>query len=1481
MNTNDGGLSLVIDFDPSDIDKKVEEMTREILQMGNMAEQQGRKLDSLFDGLTNGGYKIEEILKKAGISFEQLVSGNMLENLKAANLEFGKTGAELRQAAADADKFVTGMENGLQSVIEQQKAALEGIKKMPEGAEKQRLMFEFAAETTEIDKATATIENLRNFVAEVQEQAKSLPQKFAEVREEMEQMAMAGTANSDRYRELEAEAIRLKSIQKDINEEISKGVEPPKELTIGQQIAEATRELEKMRAAGQENTEMYQQVQAEAVRLKNIQQGVAEELRKATTPPKELTVAQQLSHAKDEMEKMRASGQHVSDRYRELAAEAIRLRDAQEQVNGELEMMSKPTGLETAIQALNLGTGVAAAFQGGLAILGGESENLEKSMVKLQAITAAAVGVQGVYNTVTEEGGIITTITVLQTRAKAAAEALATKNTIAATIAQGALNVVAAANPYVLLAVAFASVAGALYLYSKSAESAVNNQKDLNDAIKEGNGQTAEEIIQLESLYRTAINDKLSRDQRIDAVKELQKIYPGLFANIEQEVILNGKARDAYLAVRDAIIQSARAKAAESIITKRTEEQLNKEEDARKKLLDNARLAEKLKAFIKSGKRSITLDTGSWIDQDYTQELAKQALANIQKNNAQIINEVHDSRKKLNEENSGLFAVINQGQAAMAKATTPPPPAKGTDAYWQNEIARLEELKSKTQTGSAAWKKYGDQIKKIQEKLNPKDTGPKKEKKEHEKELAEVVSNESIIALQRRVQNWNAALERIRLDAKGNKVVDVLGMDKYGKQFKTGETVGLPEAIKRAQADRAKLEAAQREAQVRSLEEQQEYVRKQYELRDQLLDQMVDPEQVDRLFRDIKGKNYGDYLKATASGLRALVESGEGTEDTARNLGEILKKLDEWEGNKSAVEIFTERLEALKKQFSGGELIAEIDKLTKGQVREDGIARNEIEKLAKKAKEDEIKAQQDKFRQILEEQKTFQEKSEDLRKEYEAAMALATTDDQRAKVNRAFSKRGTDLFFEAMQGSEEWTKVFTDMNQVATGKLEEFKEILKQKLTEAKTIEEKIKIGEFIKKLDETISSRNFIPDFSKMIKALGDSSLSTAEKIKIAHEEIAKFQEQLRYASEVASGVSDIFTQLGWEMDSAFGDALNSIQQTIAGLQAVAEGAGQAIEGFASGNILQGVAGTVKAIGGAIKAVAAWANGDAKKERNIKRQAAALKELETAYNSLAFAAERAFGSMKYEGQRDLIRNLEQQKAAIQGMLGTESSKKKGDKEKMAGYQQQIQQINQSIASIKEGIIKDVLQTDIPDAASKVGDALVDAFGRGEDAVKSLENAAQDMIKNLLRNQLNLALQNKMKPILDSLLKSSGFNADGTGSFTGLSQQQIDDFKAQVVAAGQGMQGFLDGYKDIFGNLDPTQAQGLKGDIKAVTEKTAGGIEAQMNAMRENQVAGMEVMRNSLLQLSQIEANTRRLHNIDRNIEELNRKTKNQLAGVP
>jgi len=128
------------------------------------------------------------------------------------------------------------------------------------------------------------------------------------------------------------------------------------------------------------------------------------------------------------------------------------------------------------------------------------------------------------------------------------------------------------------------------------------NQKDLNNAIKEGNKDAAKEISQLDILYKTATNTALSIEQRTKAVNKLQETYPSYFSNISDEIILNGKAYNSYIKLRDAIFDSARAKAIQTELEKRAESRLEKELELREKIsITEAKLAKQRanpKAFL-------------------------------------------------------------------------------------------------------------------------------------------------------------------------------------------------------------------------------------------------------------------------------------------------------------------------------------------------------------------------------------------------------------------------------------------------------------------------------------------------------------------------------------------------------------------------------------------------------------------------------------------------------------------------------------------------------------------------------------------------------------------------------------------------------------------------------------------------------------------------------------------------------------------
>lgn len=156
-----------------------------------------------------------------------------------------------------------------------------------------------------------------------------------------------------------------------------------------------------------------------------------------------------------------------------------------------------------------------------LDVLGGATSQVAKSSEQLAGIVALATTAQEAYNAILKENfiqskaaAVMDAIRTVQIKAKAAAEAQATKGTIAATVAQKAFNLVASANPYVLLALALASVVGAIALFVSKTEDAAEKQSELN----------AVQAIYLDQLDAEAAKLKETGDARVTALEGQLKV---------------------------------------------------------------------------------------------------------------------------------------------------------------------------------------------------------------------------------------------------------------------------------------------------------------------------------------------------------------------------------------------------------------------------------------------------------------------------------------------------------------------------------------------------------------------------------------------------------------------------------------------------------------------------------------------------------------------------------------------------------------------------------------------------------------------------------------------------------------------------------------------------------------------------------------------------------------------------------------------
>lgn len=200
----------------------------------------------------------------------------------------------------------------------------------------------------------------------------------------------------------------------------------------------------------------------------------------------------QIENQTKQLALLRLEGKQGTTEYQQLSKETAILRDAIKDATDEITRMASDTSNLDAVLSFAAGaSGGFAAFTGAMELFGSESEEVQEAQKKLQAAIAITTGVQAIQNAVQKQSAIMLGISQLQMAALSKAQVYnrlvtmqGTKATLAATIAQKAFNLIAAANPYVLLALALVTVVGALVLFASNTDKSAKNQQKLNEAQK-------------------------------------------------------------------------------------------------------------------------------------------------------------------------------------------------------------------------------------------------------------------------------------------------------------------------------------------------------------------------------------------------------------------------------------------------------------------------------------------------------------------------------------------------------------------------------------------------------------------------------------------------------------------------------------------------------------------------------------------------------------------------------------------------------------------------------------------------------------------------------------------------------------------------------------------------------------------------------------------------------------------------------------
>lgn len=227
-----------------------------------------------------------------------------------------------------------------------------------------------------------------------------------------------------------------------------------------------------------------------------------ESFRKEFSKTKKETLDLALAYSKLSKEaKASQFGKEMARQLQEATEKQAQLKDMLEDTNRAVKNMASDTrALDTLAEGMNVIANATSLYMGVLAQLTGDEKTAKEAVVMFTTAQSALNTVTAIANALQDESNIMLGINAIKNGAATMAENMRTAAvgkgvvaTKAATAAQKAFNVVASANPYVILATAALAVGTALYAFASASSKAKEEQERANKAAEEAKKKAEQE----------------------------------------------------------------------------------------------------------------------------------------------------------------------------------------------------------------------------------------------------------------------------------------------------------------------------------------------------------------------------------------------------------------------------------------------------------------------------------------------------------------------------------------------------------------------------------------------------------------------------------------------------------------------------------------------------------------------------------------------------------------------------------------------------------------------------------------------------------------------------------------------------------------------------------------------------------------------------------------------------------------------------
>lgn len=893
-----------------------------------------------------------------------------------------------------------------------------------------------------------------------------------------------------------------------------------------------------------------------------------------------------------------------------------------------------------------------------------------------------------------------------------------------------------------------------------------------NSAMAQGSVSAQSELTKLNLLYRAATDLSKPYEERAEAVKKLQDIYPAYFGNMAAEQIMVGNAVGAYENLRDAIIEVAQAKAAQELITENVIKKLKIEgTDEYKRIQSYADRIETLQSKINDlqskgiSKKSPIIEglSGAIAGLEKGIERASEAIRTKLELPDDIPNDIREYLAILDESSEELASVAEKSFIGKTPAEL--------NAEWKKARQEAENAAKKAASDQERnLKELTKQLQKLRDDALQAEVDSMKEGTA--KKLAQID-----LDYQKRARAIQEAEKKL-LELQEKEIDAQYKNDTSSERFLAGQQMIAQYKGNVNHLARPLVKAA--ELVKKGWEDAGEGIATVFSSQYGILDakgkvteilvtpilpngDILSPQELDDYIHS-KLEGAQNILAADTKGLVIAVNVA--ADGSAGEKYHDLQKVYYADNIKAAegVRIYTEALKEFNKE-----------QRNKERASVSGIA------ITPEGLSDVVNKEIQAWNEYLRKYGNFREKLQATKEYYDERIRKATTQGDRERLKK---ERDAALAEIETKQSDNWIAFFSWIETMSKSMASNIYNTLRNQLNQMLEAG-KISIEEYVRatqQLDQQYRDKlnergrfqtyqnqginGLIDNYQKLgdamqlkgaktgdqnVQAMGASMSKAAGKasgvISMIDMIVTSIHQTIQAMQQLTDSIVDMMASFG--QDAEIDTTLGKWAELSNLMSEFDNHVYSSWEKFKSGDIMGAASEATSSILGVITSINKWI--DKSKERKIQKLQDQIDALSRSYDRLSRSIEKAYSTDAKELIEDQNKLLEQQKLLIQRQIQEEKSKKDPDKKRIKEWEKQYEEITNLIEDNAAKAQDAIFGSDIQAAINDFAEAYADAWAQGEDRAKSAKDFVKNMIKQMVIEAMKADIKEPMQVIRDKL----------------------------------------------------------------------------------------------------------------------------------